>query len=260
MLMLTKRIWHTAAVITGIMALSATAELLLDFDFDNSGAAIDESSPWTQTTTFHSNLNAFGSGSVGLSLGTSLEGNDGGDFATDAFAFGATNDWPVTPLASHSIFFTLSAESGYQLDLDGGTIDLAITQGGGAAAVRPTSLVVRASADGYVNNIYSSALNTLAYSQNTGAVQLADASLASGSFDGLSSVTFRFYFLGDGSGLGPVGFDYSNDTPPPNNLPGYLRLSGSVSVIPEPSAMALLMVGLFSVRFFRRRMASSARP
>jgi hypothetical protein len=147
---------------------------------------------------------------------------------------------PVSPTSNDYIGFTVTPDSGYELDLTSLSFDYAFTDSAGDSGLNAT-FTLRSSIDGFAGNIAS--FNRVLTPQtgtpflNTGAIDLSGAS-----YQGLTdSITFRIYLTDNSSG--------NSRTLRVDNV----VLSGDVSVIPEPAMFALLGLGACLLATWRKR-------
>ena len=136
---------------------------------------------------------------------------------------------PATAISNNKYYqFTLTPESGYQMTLDSITFDVA--RGGGST---PRGYVLRSSVDNYTADLSAGDLLTARPTYTPVSVTLGP------NFSGVTSpVSFRFYNYAPAAGN---SIDYDN-----------IIVNGTLGVVPEPSSIALLLLGGASLCFCRR--------
>ena len=134
--------------------------------------------------------------------------------------------------------FTITPDSGYQLDLTSLTFD--VSRGG---ASTPRGWVLRSSVDGFASDIATDTIPTVQPTLTAVSVGLGGAS-----YQGLTGdITFRMY--GYMPSQGPfIGLNFDN-----------LNLNGGVSLVPEPGELAAVAAaGLLAWAGWRRRTQATA--
>lgn len=126
--------------------------------------------------------------------------------------------------------FTVSPGVGSELDLASLTFNVA--RGGGST---PRGYVVRSSADGYSTDLSTADVATVRPAYTAVNVSLADAAFQ----NLITPLGFRFYIYAPGAGSS-VDFDD-------------ITLNGEVTAVPEPSAIALLGLGIVGMVAVARR-------
>ena len=184
-------------------------------------------------TDLHSTASTFSSSGLTVSSADpSFDTSDTTSVRATAYSMAST--------ASTDYFsFTVTANSGYILNLSGtGALTFQFARGGSFSG-NQFKWVVRSSLDSFSANLASGATTT-SRAWNTASVNLGTA------FDSQSSVTFRIYVF-DGGASG-------------NSVYGYLdnvTLNG-VSAVPEPAnvALAIFGIGVVGTEAIRRLRAS----
>jgi hypothetical protein len=126
----------------------------------------------------------------------------------------------ATALTNNKYYqFTLSAAAGFELDLSSLTFDVA--RGGGGT---PRGYAVRSSADGFATNLSTADVLTVRPTYTPISIDLTGAA-----FQNLPSLTFRVYSYSPAAGS---SVDYDN-----------IVVNGNLSVVPEPTASAVLLLG-----------------
>ncbi|MDF3057598.1 MAG: hypothetical protein K0R17_1813 [Rariglobus sp.] len=153
----------------------------------------------------------------------------------------------IAPSSDDWMGFTVSANSGSELDLANLSFAYAYSYNGGTAPTTPATFSVRSSIDNYGTSLATltasvGAVNAITWSN-------ASVTLTDSAFQNLSTISFRI-FLNDGSNV---------------NAASYLRvdtvtLTGvTATVIPEPSSYALLAsMGALAWAGTRRRARSAS--
>jgi hypothetical protein len=136
----------------------------------------------------------------------------------------------ATALTNNKYFqFTLTASTGFDLDLTSLTFDVAR---GGAGT--PRGYGVRSSADNFATNLSTADVGTVRPAYTPISIPLTG-----GTFQDLPSITFRVYSY---SPAGGSSVDYDN-----------IVVNGTVSAVPEPATFAALALGTLALGFTRRR-------
>ncbi|WP_269523281.1 PEP-CTERM sorting domain-containing protein [Coraliomargarita parva] len=203
----------------------ASAAILADYTMDT-GSNTTYTAPTEDTDT--------------NSLATNLQGFDQAKFSNStktAYIFapsvGATE---TDALASASYFeFTVTAEAGYELNLESLVLDLVM---GGSSGDAEYNAVAYVQADAYGNglgetgSVVGSVAGTLLQEQNNNSpvtvVSGAMIDLSGAEFQGLGSITFQFRFSDD-----------SLDSSQSDRLDNIV-LNGVAVTVPEPASIALL--------------------
>lgn len=214
-------------VCLGLLTVNSTsAAVLADYPFDGSSAASTDTDPNSVASSL-----TFGAGFSQLRYSTStgspstpsifVFGSDTGTTATEAEAVDANDYWA----------FIISPNAGIELDLTDLTFRI-----GGSASIN-TTIFVRSSLDGFAA--------TLGSFNHTGAgVSATDrvVNLSGDSFQNLTApVEFRFY-----------AFDNSTSTSNAGARLDSIVLNGNTAVVPEPSAVLVLALGLAGLSLRRR--------
>jgi len=218
-------------------------EEIVEFDF--TGTAPSDNTPWTSTATQAANTTLAGGFQIGYSGSGMTTGaltspsTTGGTTPDNEFTAGIWNQNQVsTPttdrgtladaISTDAYFsFTVDADSGYQLDLDGGFIrfDYSINETNQARSVS-----VFTSVDGFTE---ANVLQT--FTGNNGTPSTLTHTFSGSQFDGLTDpVEVRFY-------LHDAQFNTSSGTR--YSIMDNVTLDGTVSVVPEPGSLALLGIG-----------------
>ncbi len=132
------------------------------------------------------------------------------------------------------ITFTLTAASGYELDLT------SLTFGIGRSGTGPVNWEWRSSVDNFASTISTYSSINAGLTNNGGVLTNPDSNsswtgnvidLSGASYQGLSAITFRFYGYTAEAGSGTGG------------LQGNLSFAGETVAVPEPSTYAMLIAG-----------------
>lgn len=222
------------AYLSAISALSLTlsqAATIVSFDFSGS---IDTANPLTATSALDAN--------VTLSQGIVASGATA-DVETDRFQ--AQYNIPSAALTladsitnGNYLSFIIDANSGFEFDLDGGSLTYRVARPGGAGA---TNAALFTSIGGFVagNELADTALDVQGSSTNYNAPTIATPLPSSGYNDITDPFEVRLYFYGGN------GFAYIRQ----------FDLDGTVSAVPEPSTAAMFIgvTGLAAVIYRRRK-------
>lgn len=151
-----------------------------------------------------------------------------------------TREAPISfDVDSGYVGFTVTADSGFTLDLTSLSFNYWATRGAPRSSDYTETVSVRTSVDGFAADL--SGTYSLNPFTSNGAVQSASFDLTGASFQGLSSFEVRIYQVINDT------VNEFNDISRTDNV----LLEGSVSVIPEPSAALLGGLGLLAL--LRRR-------
>jgi hypothetical protein len=195
----------------------ASAAVILDFSFDNSGADIDETSPWTKTNTFDAGLAPFGSGSSGLVAGSGFTPGS----QVDAFRINAPLPTDLSSAVSTNgyLSFTLAPVNALStIDLD--SVELNYTSNGQWPACGNETFNLFSSVDGF-----ASAANVIASGSNSPNNTITLSFPDTAAYNAISGpVELRIYV--EGNTTAANGFIFENAT---DDL---LRVNGSVTVVP----------------------------
>jgi hypothetical protein len=146
-----------------------------------------------------------------------------------------------TTATTDYISFTITADTGFTLDLTQLDFDYYVQQEGNDTPGGTFEFQARSSADGFASDIVGT------YSLNPAVVtapyQDATFNLSGGSYDGLSSIEFRFY------ATSKDGDEEFNDIVRWDNI----DVTGDVAAVPEPSSAALLGLGGLALILRRRK-------
>jgi hypothetical protein len=205
---------------------------------------------WTGTTGDTSSFAYNGTTYEGLTVSNATKvgvtsSSSTSNFRASAWSTGATNGSDTfTGSIDLGDYFeiTLTADSGYALDLDG------IVFGIGRSATGPRQWQWRSNIDSYTTAIATYTTVNAGLGESSGVLTNPDANsnwtgneldLAGAAYQGLSTITFRFYGYNAEASTGTGG------------LQGPLTISGTV--VPEPSIVLLGSFGLLGL--LRRRRA-----
>lgn len=221
-----------------LVASPLSAATLLDMGFTGLNSAADL--PWEGDTTLAADVQPFSGDSSGLTHGAGLNPSQFGDKVRFTATSGVWSTSEAGAVSSHSYFgFTVAPDSGYQLDLDGGSLVLQYDAGGGGTT-KPRNLSLFTSVDGFTNPV----------AQETnipnGAGQTLTLNLSGVSLDGLQApVEFRVFIWSE-TATGAAFLEF--EQPSGNRI----QLNGDILPIPEPSAAALLLLAGVGLVFIRR--------
>jgi len=213
---------HTKTLLTSLAAFAvaagAHAATIVSYDFQTNA------DPTTEAANTSSNtVDGFG---------FSGDGRSSSSFSY--FGRGPSTD----PLTTY-ISFTITADSGYQLDLDQLDFDYHFQQSQGVTTDK-VAFEVRSSVDGFASAIPGTYEENPA-DQST-PLQAASLALTGGSYDGLTSVEFRLYATNDTESI-------FNDIVRWDNI----VVTGDAPLVPEPGSLALMGLGGLCVMRRRRK-------
>lgn len=183
---------------------------------------------------------AFANG-AGITISSSTLGSPS---ARSYIVNGSVLDEAISPTSTDWLGFTISANSGYELDLANLSFAYAFSYNSGTAPSTAATFDVRSSLDNY-----GSSFTVLTATATATTVTWSNASivLTDAAYQNLSAITFRI-FLNDGTNV---------------NADSYMRLdtvtlTGVASAVPEPATYSLLMglIGL-ALAGVRRRSSST---
>lgn len=196
-------------------ANTVSAVVLAEYEFNDSYAATT-----TETGVIASVVTA-GSGASAVFSGTSASGISGDkSLAVQNLTTGSES---AAVSGNEYIEFTLSADTGYTLNLSNLTVDLQRSNSPGAAS----DWFVRSSLDSYASTIGTNSSAIPVFSDPFANFEI---DLSGAAFQGLTSdVTFRLYGYGGANTNSSLRHDN-------------LVINGS-AVIPEPASAATLLVG-----------------
>lgn len=189
-------------------------------------------------TTEPSATNDPGVGSSSLILGAGLSGDANGNRfgGTGWFNTGNTaggNTLPEAVAGDSFIEFTVTPTAGFEVSL------ASLLFSWQRSTTGPSSLSLRSSADSYVLTLGT--VTGLSTTLSTGN-NLAITGLSSFT----TATTFRLYGYGATSAAGTGGFDTATDV-------ANVQLNGTIVAVPEPTAVALLLVAVGVAGLRRRR-------
>lgn len=233
-----------AAGVFGLFAAVSPAATLMNMTFDDGVAnEIDEMTGWDGTTA------PGGSLATGLIVTAGLKIN--GDFlpGTGADDFHVDN-WqsPNTNAAATYVSVVLGAQSGYTFDLTGpgASFSTLVHQhpksGGDVTKIfDQVELVIGSTSFGYQPYTAGGSPQTLSWD------------LSSSGLAGLSSATFKMYFTSTQGVAADPGSQTNHGPEWGLNDGAFVRVSGTVNVVPEPSRAVLALAGLGLALVRRRR-------
>jgi hypothetical protein len=215
-----------------VLTFSANAATLLSWDTSGIPGGVD--SP----TTLASNFNATNIGASNLLAGSGLlplSPNDSGRFQFTSW----NTDGILANAMSNGDYleFTITADAGYHFTLN--TIDVYWRNRAGTTPAYDLVLV------GSHNN-YDSAVATMAMPEGNAQQSFTNVDISSITPSELTSVTLRLAVLGVDNLDRPISLTGNGSNPE-------LLIDGTVSVIPEPSTLALLGIALGAAALMRRR-------
>lgn len=221
-----------AAMTALIIATSANAATLLSWDTSGIPGGVD--SP----TTLASNFNANNIEASNLVAGSGLSAyspNDAGRFQFTSW----NTDGVLANAMSNGDYleFTITADTGYHFTLN--TMDVYWRNRAGGTEAYDLVLV------GSHNN-YASAVATMAVPAGNAQQSFTNVNISSITPSEITSVTLRLAVLGVDNGGRPISLTGNGTNPE-------LLIDGTVSLIPEPSTLALLGIAMGAVALFRRR-------
>lgn len=220
-------------VVPGAIALGAagpaSADVITDYRFDNGSAASSD-------TELNSDAGDFGFSDTTNDGDSAVETGLSASSDSTFLRSDATGSTQNEALDDDDFFeFTVTADAGYELNLD----DLALDGFSEPRGVTMT-IYLQSSLGGFGSANPVIASGTFIEAPMTSPDSLT-LDLGAAQFDGLSSITFRLFI---------------SDDKTQNNQIGRLdniRLSGVVSLIPEPASVALLGLGALMIGARRRR-------
>ena len=208
------------AALTGVSA-TAGAALLAEYNFGQSGPQF-VASDMTASNAAPTNLAVFNVAQISSTYGSS------NPFLQTAPQFGGQGDLAGAVARNEYWSVTLTPDAGYFLDLD--SLSFLVFRGGASGN---RGFAVYSSVDGFVTPLVQ-----VANESGTRSAPRTETLVLSSAYDNLTSpVTFRFY-IHSINNASSIEFDD-------------LRFFGSVSAIPEPAALGLLLVP--AVGLMRRR-------
>lgn len=222
----------TLALIVAVSPLSASAAVIALYDGGTGAAGT------AAATANAANTSATALTPSGANVTIPIENNGYATVAGSAsggfdFRF-VPNNTNLTAIDATSavnnnayLFFTITPDAGYQLDL--ASLTLNISRGGAAV---PRGCVIRTSADNFTANLYSADLATVRPTWTP-----IPLDLSSSAYQHLNTFTVRVYGYTPGTGQ---SLDLDDVT-----------VNGAVSLVPEPALLAPL--GLAAAAFLRRR-------
>ncbi len=228
--------------ITGVGISNLYGAPIVDYNFTGNDGDDTQSSSNVAVNLVASDLSL----TAGLSASSSLPGNDN---TLDTYSMSGFSTGTSIDLSSY-IEFTLTPDSGYKMDLDSVTMYF-IRSGSG-----PQDVELRSSVDSYASTIAATTMSDAAntgtgYSGGAPTTALTFSSGALGaSFDNLTSaVSFRIYGFDAESSTGNLRLVNSDGSGSPTPW----QVDGAVTVIPEPSSMALALISLGALGMIVKR-------
>ncbi len=218
-----------------VFVMSLQAETLVQYTFTekNTSTSRDASTIGANVTP-----EAFANGG-GITIVASAIGSPS---ASSYYVQGNDATAAISPTSPDWLGFTISANSGYELDLENLSFAYAFSYNSGTAPTTPATFDVRSSVDDYGTSI--AVLTASVATANVVNWSNASIVLSDAAFQNLGSIEFRI-FLNDGAN---------------ENSASYLRLDTvtltgvSATAIPEPATYALLIgAGGLLIAGLRRR-------
>lgn len=201
-------------VLSTVAVQVASAAELLRFHFNNGGANIIETTPWTATTTFDAQLRPFGGGSSGLVNGPGLSTLSNTDIWGGYALMKASLAEAIA--ANHYITFSVQAVATKAINLNDGSVKL-VPRSGNVTANQPEFIALLSSVNGFTApQVISTAVWT-----NNSAVTLP---ISGAAYENLTSpVEFRLYiYRDDATAVSSAGFRLANASG------DYISLNGTI--------------------------------
>lgn len=203
-----------AAMTVGLLAGASLADILVSYNtYGNTGNETAEPPVFTAA-----NLAA-----TDLSLTGITPANNGNRFGGTSWAVGNT-----LTITNDYISLTITPDSGYTFSIS--DIVYSIDR----SSTGPTNFTWRSSADGFASDLFTPVTRT-----TTGV--FTSSNTVSGLTDIGSAFELRLYGYNAGASTGTGGIDTGTDSP-------NLIISGTVTVVPEPAAVSMLLLGLLGAR------------
>jgi len=221
-----------------LFASPLSAATLLDMGFTGLNSSADL--PWEGDTTLATHVQPFTGDSSGLTQGAGLNPSQFGNKVRFTATSGVWDTTEASAVSSQAYFgFTVAPDSGYQFNLDGGSLVLQYDAGGGSTTY-PRNLSLFTSVDGFTNPVAQ------ATDIPNGAGQSVTLNLSDVALDGLQSpVEFRV-FIWSQTATGSAFYEF--EQPSGNRI----QLNGDIVAIPEPNAAALLLLAGGTLLLVRR--------
>lgn len=213
----------TRCLVGVLLATTVTqARVLMNMGFDNPGSDYGNGSTvlWESDTTFAAGVDSFNGDSAGLGWGSGI---DDSMHSGDRLRFTADSGyWPTSGGAAHNqgswFGFTVAASIGYQLDLDGGFVEICYDAGGSSGAY-PRNLTLYLSSDGFATSTEAGEVLNIP----NGPAKTVSIPINGSALNGLiGPVGFRVCIWND-SGTGTYGFFEFEEVNTPS-----IKLNGEV--------------------------------
>lgn len=229
---------HPAAVLAislsvlGVFPSTSRADTLARYEFN--GAVMTPAVSDPNTTV------------AAMIWGDGLSGADRGFGASNASLYSRSTivDQPLSPTSTDYVGFTLTANSGYELDLSNISFFYGFSHGtAGGTPVQQATFTLRSSLDGFTDNIAQFTRDSVA--ANADSVSSGLISLSDSAYQNLTSITFRLFLSDDGVNTTTHTLRLDNI-----DVQGF----SVTSAVPEPSTYAALSgLAALGVAALRRR-------